>query len=457
MLRIRRAVVVLGLLYGGALASAADAAPSGSLVRLPETLGCLSEQELRDPGCSYARIGRGVTDTEVSPDGRHVYVATRYTIWTFLREPTTGALQRIRGRRGCIRHRSRTAHCGRALGMSGVQGIALSPDGRNVYAAAQSSKSVAILRRNATTGRLRQDRGRRGCISEFRGPCGRASGSFRGPVAVAISSDGRNVYVASSTSVGPGDGGVAVFARTRRDGLLRQATGSGGCLSDRGDEDCGPARAIAGAGAITVTPDGRSVYVAGRSSLAVFARRRHGRLKQLRGEHGCIMPRNRRRVRARLQCAAARRLASPDSFAVSPDSRSLYVPQIGGVDRVLVFGRRHDGSIRQLAGADGCVESGGGPCVSARGFSLPLRGTVSPDGRNVYFGTEGGMAVFRRQASGALRQLGGPFGCDDWFPGEGCRQIDLLADDSRSVAISADGRNVYMGSNWLIEVFRRTP
>ena len=373
-------MVMLGLLYGGVLASAADGAPSGSLVRLPDGLGCLSEQELGDLGCSYARIGNGVTDIEVSLDGRHVYVATGYTIWTFARDTATGALRRVPGRRGCIRHRSPSARCGLARGMAGIQGIALSANGRNVYVAAQWSRSVAILRRNAITGRLRQARGKPGCVSQFRGPCRRAHGGISYPTAVAISSDGRNVYVTSQTSIGPGDGAVAVFVRTRRSGLLRQLEGRAGCLSDRGDEDCRTTRAITAANDITVTPDGRTAYVEARSSLAVFRRLRDGRLQQLRAERGCIASKNRPRLRARLRCAPARRFTAPDTLAVSGDSRSVYVPQTHGVDRVLVFRRRRDSSLRQLAGPDGCVEADGGPCVPARGFSLPRGGAVSLTG-----------------------------------------------------------------------------
>jgi hypothetical protein len=59
--------------------------------------------------------------------------------------------------------------------------------------------------------------------------------------------------------------------------------------------------------------------------------------------------------------------------------------------------------------------------------------------------------------NGRLRQLLGSFGRNDRFGGEGCPEIDLPADDTRSLAINRDGRHVYMGSNWIIEVFRRTP
>ena len=103
------------------------------------------------------------------------------------------------------------------------------------------------------------------------------------------------------------------------------------------------------------------------------------------------------------------------------------------------------------------LEHYGGPCVSARGFTLPYAAAVSPDGRHVYFGTDDGMAAFRRQANGALRQLPGSFGCNDWAGFEGCLEIGLTPSDTWSVAITPDGRHVYMGSSGIIEMFLRVP
>src|SRR5215211_7899184 len=288
-------LAVLFLFCGAWLGSAAHAAPPGSLVRMPGKLGCLAEfgDPLRIPksACTHERIGP-VSDIDMSSDGRHLYVATHYTIWTFARDRRSGALRRVRGGRGCIRAHSRQPRCRFARAMSGITQIAVSPDGRHVYAAAESSRSITILRRNAVTGRLTQAPGRRGCISQFRGPCSRGHGGFAVPVALTVSPDGRSVYAGSSVSIGPGDGSVAVLARNTRSGSLRQAVGAAGCLSDQGDEGCTAARAIELVSTIISTADPPSVYVGGRATpgkLAVFRRRAGGRLKQLGAERGCVV------------------------------------------------------------------------------------------------------------------------------------------------------------------------
>jgi hypothetical protein len=98
-----------------------------------------------------------------------------------------------------------------------------------------------------------------------------------------------------------------------------------GCLrAAANSEHCGRAVAI-GNGPVVVSADGRSVYVAGQTSVAAFARRPGGALRQLGGRQGCVdyhvvvdEP------RANRTCAKGK-LLWPTSAALSRDGRNLYV------------------------------------------------------------------------------------------------------------------------------------
>src|SRR5262245_44726771 len=68
------------------------------------------------------------------------------------------------------------------------------------------------------------------CINED-GNVGCADGrGLSGAYSVAVSPDGKHVYVAAV-----GDGGVAVFERNKRTGTLTQPAGTGGCIREGGD------------------------------------------------------------------------------------------------------------------------------------------------------------------------------------------------------------------------------
>src|SRR5580693_1835823 len=85
---------------------------------------------------------------------------------------TLGALVQLSGANGCLVNRSEPrAECKsvRALGgpapFLGSEAIAISPDGKNVYVASSRSDAIAVFKRNARTGKLTQDAGVTGCIA----------------------------------------------------------------------------------------------------------------------------------------------------------------------------------------------------------------------------------------------------------------------------------------------------
>src|SRR5205814_1574571 len=152
----------------------------------------------------------------VSPDGRNVYAAggvgSLSSLAVFSRNGATGALAQLAGTDGCLTVSKQVTGCAHGRALETPSGLALSPDGRNLYVAASNSGALAS----------------HGCIAQ-KAAGGCASGiALQQPGAVAVSPDGKNVYVASVVS-----SGVAVFLRTPL-GSLTQLPGRGGCVTAGG-------------------------------------------------------------------------------------------------------------------------------------------------------------------------------------------------------------------------------
>jgi DNA-binding beta-propeller fold protein YncE len=103
------------------------------------------------------------------------------------------------GTAGCVSEDG-TGPCADGRALNFPSRLTVSPDGKSLYAAVQSSNAVAHLNRNATTGALTQPAGTAGCVSETgAGPCANGH-ALSGPLGVGISPDGKSVYVASFDS-----------------------------------------------------------------------------------------------------------------------------------------------------------------------------------------------------------------------------------------------------------------
>ena len=109
---------------------------------------------------------------------------------------------------------------GQATGAGGLRAVAVSPDGRHVYAAAQAESRLTAYRREAG-GLLTQ------VDTETDGSGGVQS--LGGALSVAVSPDGLDVYVAAG-----GDGAVTTFNRNATTGALTLQ----GCVSDAGAGGC---------------------------------------------------------------------------------------------------------------------------------------------------------------------------------------------------------------------------
>jgi 6-phosphogluconolactonase (cycloisomerase 2 family) len=140
-------------------------------------------------------------------------------------------------------------------GLAGVLAIAVSPDGRNVYAAGGNSNAVVVFHRDAVTGAL-------GLVEVQRdGVDGTDGLAF--PSSLALSPGGDHLYVTGSH-----DDAVAVFGRDATTGALS--------FIEAHKQGLAGADGLGGARAVAVSPDGAYVYVAGQQSdaIAVFRRNR---------------------------------------------------------------------------------------------------------------------------------------------------------------------------------------
>ena len=142
--------------------------------------------------------------------------------------------------------------------MSQANQVTVSPDGRNAYSVSYGASSVSIFDRNPETGALRQKPGGAGCISTSGADGCRRGRGLEDARGVAVSPDGMTVYVASQDSAA-----VAIFDRDPETGALRQKAGRAVGISGRvAERRCAKSPSLRAAAGVTVSPDGKSVYVA---------------------------------------------------------------------------------------------------------------------------------------------------------------------------------------------------
>ena len=417
----RRAILFLALAGGLALLAAAAAlAVTGEIV--PQL--CIEDND-PPPGdsCSGSTDGlAGVVAGAASPDGRSFYTASVSddAVAEFLRNPS-GALSGL----GCVQDAGGGSDsCAvTAPGLDGAFSIAVSADGRSVYVAAFDDDSIVGFDRDPATGALFPQ----GCIDDDdagQGPdsCSQSTDGLDGVVSVAVSPDGRSVYAASLN-----DDAVVRFDRNVNSGALDPQ----GCIDDndagQGPDACSQSTdGLDGARSIAISPDGRSVYAASGPDDAVVRFSRDPQDGRLVGE-GCIDDDD--PGQGPDTCSQSTDgLDGARTVVVSPNGKSVYAT--AQIDDALVrFDRDTDsGSLTP----QGCVDdddSGADTCSQASdGLDGAFGATVSPDGLSVYVAALDDDAVVRldrNPGSGALS----PQGCvDDNDPPDGPDACGLETD-----------------------------
>jgi len=346
--------------------------------------GCITDTIVEDPECATQTYGlSGAESVTVSPDGQSVYVAgtIENAVVRFDRDTSTGALTPA----GCVQDNDEfLAECAQtADGLSQVRSVAVSPDGKSVYAASNEDDAVVEFGRSTggDVGALEP----RGCVDdeapEGRDDCEQSTHGLDGAAAVAVSPDGKSVYAASEN-----DNAVVRFDRNTSTGALTAQ----GCVDDSGegpDLCAGSAAGLRGADSLALSPDGTSLYVGSRQSDAIARFARSTSTGALTSQ-GCVESYG----GACDQTIPG--LFGPTGLAMSPDGGGLYAAAIVST----VVGLDRDASTGALAFA-GCVTEPTYPIdgceTTADGLDGAFGVAVSPEGNSVYVVSEFDDAIVR--------------------------------------------------------------
>lgn len=349
----------------------------------------------------------GVYAVAPSPGGMHLYACSALddTLTTFARDAMTGALALVD---------QEIDNVGGVDGLDSCRGVAVSPDGKSVYAAALLDRAVSWFDRNAMTGAL-----------TFNDRISGGSGSgLSGANAVAVSPDDRHVYVASRS-----DDAIVAYTRNTTTGDLT-------FLASYFDGAAG-VDGLDAVEAVALSPDGKHVYAAAENdnAVAVFARNTNS----ASGDFGKL---------TFLQVlkdgvAGVDGLAKAGNLALDPVGANLYVGSertSGGGDWIAVFVRNTDpasGNFGKLTYLESFKEEDFSIYDGCFGVGPQSSGVaVSPDGLFAFFTNpfRSTVAAFSRSS------LNGSLGLAAWT-------CDQTVDDgligARYLAPSADGKHLY--------------
>lgn len=302
---------------------------------------------------------------------------------------------------------------------AGPYGIAISPDGKHVYAAdAGDSAIVAYSIDPDYTLTL---------INTYPSSALVAHDQFGTPYQVLVSPDGQNVYVTGNA----GDS-IATYQRNSATGALTHADtikngDTYGCLFP----PCGSSvSGLDGAYGMALSPDGQYMYVSGVVADAVVVLGRDPATGSLSGIFGPSVR----------QQFTNSNLNSAYGLATSPDGKNVYVTGYTS-DSLLTLKR--DASTGQLSFAQVLTTT------AAAGLNGVFRVIVSPDGNFVYtaaYDSDATCTFKRNPTDGTLTYLD-------------CRMSVLYHDAASDLALMPDGKHLIVSgyNSDSVTVFERNP
>ncbi|MDJ0835021.1 MAG: beta-propeller fold lactonase family protein [Acidobacteriota bacterium] len=329
---------------------------------------------------------RGAFDTAISPDGKHIYVpgSLDHGLTVLSMNKFTGKLslvaEYVDGQGGID-------------SLTGIRSAEVSPDGKHVYTAALTDSAVTVFSRNETSGELT-------LVEVIEDQVRGSAVGLGGAMDVAVSPDGEHVYVAARS-----DSAVTAFTRNSTSGALT--------FIDVYQNNAPPVVHMDSPESLTLSPDGRHLYVSALGSHAVVAFERD----EITGELTYV-------AAYRDGFGGVDGLGCTNNLAVSPDGGHLYaVGQFGAPGTFCSTGWDDWMGIFSRNAATG--ELSFIATMSPNSFNLPINCSgvvadngvvVSPNGESVFatLQTKGAILDLERNPNSGLLTLRG-FECADLF------------------------------------------
>jgi DNA-binding beta-propeller fold protein YncE len=231
---------------------------------VPQTLAAISG--LCHEGSAFAAL-EGAEGVAVSPDGKFLY-ATGYLAGSVLGYNIVQSgpnAGKIGSLVNCLWGQATNSECVSTPGIGGPTNIAFSPDARYIYVS-MFNGGIAALHRDPVSGVLSFDQ----CFTGGGGGgCTADPALIVGARDVAVSPDGRFVYLTGGTFT---NGYLRAYSRDAATGLLTPL----GCLSYLAITGCSTAAGMANTDKLAISPDGRNLYLTafeggeGNGAVAAF-------------------------------------------------------------------------------------------------------------------------------------------------------------------------------------------